>query len=341
MMIGVPLCDDEQARIAALHDYGILDTPPEATFDRLTNLAKVLLKAPMAAVSLVDVDRQWLKSRQGFTLTETPRSVSFCTHAIAADQPFVILDTHADARFSTAPLVVEPPHVRCYIGVPLITPRRVALGALCVYDDKPRSGVAPEDLSALQTLAAMVVDAIEYRRLAIHDSLTRVLTRGAFTHSTTLEFQRSRRHGYQVGCVAIDIDHFKAINDTHGHAVGDMVLRIVADLLRDEVRGSDLVGRVGGEEFAIVLPEIDMDNAVGVAERLRAKLVKSPIDLGDARLTVTASFGVTLSEPGDATHQALFDRADAALYASKRTGRNRVTCWKENLSLKQSALLPA
>jgi GAF domain-containing protein len=128
----------ESGRLDALYRYEILDTEPEEAFERITRLVKTVLDMPMVVVSLVDLDRQWFKSRQGVTASETPRDISFCTHTIQTPQPLVIPDAHADPRFANSPLVVGEPHIRCYIGVPLRTRDAHNVGALCAMDRKVR-----------------------------------------------------------------------------------------------------------------------------------------------------------------------------------------------------------
>ena len=128
----------EAARLAALHAYGILDSAPEASFDRLARLAATICAMPIATVTLVDRDRQWFKAQVGLGVCETPRSVAFCDHTIRSPQLHVVEDAHHDARFATNPLVVGPPFIRFYAGAPLVTPDGHILGALCVMDHVPR-----------------------------------------------------------------------------------------------------------------------------------------------------------------------------------------------------------
>lgn len=158
--------DQESARLAALGAYDILDTPPEAAFDRITALASDLFDAPMCAVSLIDVDRQWFKSRVGLEDSETPRSQSFCDHAMRDDVVMVVTDATRDARFSANPLVTGGPAIRFYAGAPLRTRGGVNLGALCVIDTKPRADLTAKEKHRLATLAQVVVDELELRLLA-------------------------------------------------------------------------------------------------------------------------------------------------------------------------------
>lgn len=146
---------DEQPRIAALCALGMLDTPPEARFDKFTALASAALGAPISLVSLIDSERQWFKSRHGLALTETPRSVAFCSHALQGRDIFVVDDALLDPRFAANPLVTGSPRIRFYAGHPLRTRDGHAVGTLCVIDTAPRQ-LAPAQRAMLQTLAAMV-----------------------------------------------------------------------------------------------------------------------------------------------------------------------------------------
>jgi phosphoribosyl 1,2-cyclic phosphodiesterase/GAF domain-containing protein len=146
---------DEERRLASLQRMKILDTPPEAGFDRVTRLARRLFRVPIALVSLVDQDRQWFKSRQGLAATQTPRDVSFCAHAILADEPLVVPDARLDPRFADNPLVTGDPHIRFYAGQPLRAPDGSRIGTLCIIDRRPRRMEAGER-EALRDLSALV-----------------------------------------------------------------------------------------------------------------------------------------------------------------------------------------
>jgi len=154
---------DESQRLQTLQDYGILDTEGEQAFDDLTALATELCGVPIALISLVDADRQWFKSRIGLEDCETPRSVSFCGHAILNDGVFVVEDAHQDPRFSGNPLVTGGPHIRFYAGAPLTSPSGYRIGTLCVLDHEPRQ-LDADQLSNLEALARQAVALLELRR---------------------------------------------------------------------------------------------------------------------------------------------------------------------------------
>ena len=158
--------------------------------------------------------------------------------------------------------------------------------------------------------------------------------RRRFWEQAERELALSRRHGIPLALVAIDIDHFKAINDTHGHLVGDQVLRAFADTCRQALRSTDLCARTGGEEFCVLLPATDLGGARTMAERIRDQVTRLRLDAqtdAAAELRVSASFGLACSSERTPVFDALFSHADQALYVAKRAGRNRVAAWEELL----------
>jgi diguanylate cyclase (GGDEF)-like protein len=165
------------------------------------------------------------------------------------------------------------------------------------------------------------------------DSLTGLYNRGYVVEKLESEINRSIRHGSPMSLLMLDIDHFKRINDTYGHAAGDQVLQAVGRLLRDSCRVYDVPGRFGGEEFCILLPETQLGNTTTVAERIRGRLEATQLPCGDAMAVVTASIGVAGLETAEAlSPSALIERADRALYSAKNRGRNRVELWDEALT---------
>jgi GAF domain-containing protein len=153
----------EEQRLEALRGYGLLDTPNEPQFDAIVQTAAAFFAAPIALVSLVDADRQWFKARIGLKASETPRSISFCTHAIQGENALVVNDAAADERFSTNPLVRHEPHIRFYAGAPLRTLSGVRLGTVCVIDSKARGTPPAAAIGFLENLARRTVEAFELR----------------------------------------------------------------------------------------------------------------------------------------------------------------------------------
>jgi len=156
------------------------------------------------------------------------------------------------------------------------------------------------------------------------DPLTGMANRGAILGELQSRFDLSRRHGRSLAVVMCDLDHFKSINDTYGHGMGDQVLSVFGELLHLNLRGTDLAGRIGGEEFLLVLPETELEGALFLAERIRAAIAETPQTITGASFKATCSFGVAERVATDRDAGMLLARADGALYRAKSTGRNRV-----------------
>jgi len=168
----------------------------------------------------------------------------------------------------------------------------------------------------------------DHEQLAAQEARTDMLTgssnRRHFEEVALAEWGRCKRYGRDAALLLFDLDHFKRVNDQYGHGIGDRVLRRVAALCRDEIRDIDTLARIGGEEFALLLPETDAAQAAILAERLRQRLVDERIDTGKGAISVTASFGIAPLLNGDEEWRQALRRADAALYRAKAGGRNRV-----------------
>lgn len=324
----------EGERLAALDRYDILDTPPEESFDRITRLVCRLFDVPMSTVTLLDGHRQWFKSRAGVSACETARGPALCSIAIEGPRPLVVPDTLADERFARNPFVTGEPHLRFYAGAPLRTPEGHAVGTLCAMDTKPRV-FPPEHIESLMDLASVVMSELELRRLAATDALTGALSRRAFREAATRAAALATRHRHDLACILFDIDRFKGINDGYGHAAGDRVLQAATDACRTHLRASDLIGRMGGEEFAILLPLTGRADALSAAEKIRAAFAQARVP-GEEGLSFTASFGVSALDRSVRDVDALLDRADAALYAAKAEGRNRCRAWEPVASVEPS-----
>ncbi|MEG3122352.1 GGDEF domain-containing protein [Sphingomonas sp. GB1N7] len=323
---------DDDARVAALRRLDVLDTALEEPFEKIVTLVRTVLAVPMATVTLVDRDRQWFKAKRGIDHTETPRSISFCTHTIAQREPLIIEDARSDPRFANSPLVVGPPFVRSYAGIPLRTPEGYNVGALCAMDSRLR-GFSPADVAILSNFANIVCDELELRLIAQVDHLTGALTRRGFIEQAEREMARAVRYGRKSSLVILDVDHFKSVNDTHGHTVGDQVLRQIASIAEVTLRPSDVFGRLGGEEFAMLLPETSDAEALQVTERLRRTIADFAMPLpGGGTRHVTASFGIAEWSAGFASTTAWIEQADTMLYLAKASGRN---CTKLAASVQQ------
>jgi len=354
MKAGLP--ENERARLDALREYDILDTPPEQAYDDIAYLASLIAGTPIAIVSLVDQNRQWFKSTVGVATTETSRDIAFCAHAILEPaRLFIVPDASEDERFAENPLVTTDPKIRFYAGAPLVTPDGDALGALCVIDRVARELTA-EQQRAMRALSRQVMAQLELRRVITQlqrhaaaqqryeeqlrlyqqrleranaqlevesatDVLTGLMNRRAFDQRLEEELNRAGRYESTLSLALIDIDKFKSYNDDFGHLAGDEILRSLARVLTKNSRASDFVARLGGEEFAVILPNTGTESAGVMAERFRRAVEVAP--WGERQITV--SIGVSTLVDPDVGGIALISAADIALYDSKRNGRNRVS----------------
>jgi diguanylate cyclase (GGDEF)-like protein len=332
---------DETARIVALHRTGLLDTPDEHVFDCITSVSARLFDMPIVLFSLVDTDRQWFKSCVGLAERETSREVSFCAHVVASGEMIIVADARLDPRFADNPAVTGSPGVRFYAGHPIREPGGALLGTLCLVDTKPRMLTAEQrqlfqDLAYLaeravlgrrvgQAQSALVTKLYAARRESLIDPMLRIWNRAGVATLLLEQAQILERSPMPYSIVMLDVDHFKRINDTHGHPVGDRVLQEIARAARAELRSGDELGRYGGEEFIVLLPETTIGDAIRMAERLRRAVEVHELPLAGAALRCTTSAGVA-TRPASSSEalDALVKRADDALLEAKRTGRNRV-----------------
>jgi len=328
-------------QLAELHTSDIFYTPLEARFDRITRLARRALQVPVAAIELMNQQRVWFKSVDGWNVSELPAEKTFCGHVMAADDVLVVEATHTDPRFSQHPLTVSAPRFRFFAGIPLQAREDFPVGALSIYDTKPRV-MSPGQIQALRDLAyiaqkeLLTTELVEAqaeflakldaaRRQASLDELTRVWARraGLGMLHTMLEKVRSNRS--TVAVCMVDVDHFKSINDQYGHQCGDQILRKMTSIIVGNLRSEDIVCRYGGDEFLLVFQDISRQRLTDLLTRVAQQISETPIRTRGGEVPMTISIGVALSEGGALdTVETLIDRADRALYRAKASGRNTV-----------------
>lgn len=263
------------------------------------------------------------------------RDVSRCAAASAARGPLPRLGLYQPERHEElfAHLAAPPASVAL---LPLSRGRRW-LGTYAIGSRDPDRFHHSLATDFLQHLAAVISVCVEtainreqLRHLGLTDALTAVGNRRYFDQRLNEEMMRAQRARASLGCLFVDVDHFKGINDRYGHAVGDEVLQTIAQRIRSQLRGADVVARYGGEEFSVLLPQADLARAADVAERIRRAIAEAPIAISGSidLLAVTASIGVAtcIGIDGDAEGHArrLLSAADTALYRAKQQGRNRV-----------------
>jgi diguanylate cyclase (GGDEF)-like protein/PAS domain S-box-containing protein len=463
----------EDRRLKALQDLNILDTPEEHEYDQLVHLASQICGTPISLVSLVDQSRQWFKAAFGLSTRETPRSVSFCAHAIQQPDLFIVEDAASDSRFQNNALVTHGPKIRFYAGIPIHAPGGAPIGTLCVIDTQART-LDPDQRTALTILGQQVQARMDLRsqrnmlelalqenrrlsdslqasntmfqafmnngpfvsyikdhagrflfynaplatrfgieaqewigktnhdvfpaevadnfrqndlevvasgvsrefhemstaangetaywksykfplashdgesmlagisidvsedlarqealakaneeleRLATIDPLTGLYNRRVFHTRIEAEFAAAIRDKRMLTLILMDVDDFKRRNDEQGHAAGDRALAFLGALLRDSIRAADTAVRLGGEEFAILLPDLDCLQATKLAQRIQAALRHT----AGAPANLTVSIGIASTTEETPTWDQLFSLADKAMYQSKVSGKDRVT----------------
>jgi diguanylate cyclase (GGDEF)-like protein len=282
--------------------------------------------AAEAGPSVVVIDG-YERERDAFTRLRTTSGEGLTGRVMSTGRALRIGDLRAAPE-------LEPPdqRIRAFVGVPLDVYGAVE-GVLAV-ESHTADAFTGDDERLLRAIAAQVAVALESARLyelAMVDGLTGLYVRRYFDARLAEEVERSRRFGTEFSVVMMDIDDFKKLNDTHGHPVGDRLLRAVAEGVRKQMRAVDTAARYGGEEFAMILPRTAMLDAYNQAERVRREIEELHVTAGDEVLRATASFGIaSFPESGATSGEALVQLADTALYRAKRTGKNRVELyWTE------------
>lgn len=459
---------EEARRLAALHALALLDSEPEREFDALVALAAQMLDVPVALLTLVDRDRQWVKARQGIDLDETPRSVAFCDHTIRTPDPMIVDDAMRDPRFVDNALVTGDPHIRFYAGAPIHTidasGERHAIGALCVIDSAPRSlnEAGRRALSHLATLAETAISArataqraiaiattadqqasrlsrhdrifrqaermaamgawrmtladnalewsngvyrihdlpigqlpavdaaldfyppkaraaitealartietgaaldlevdfvtanriprrvrtmaevemvdgrpvalvgvfqdvterhaleVTLRRSADTDSLTGLANRAAFERALDAAMTRAHGDDSPLLLALVDLDGFKAINDTLGHTAGDDVLRGVGRSLQAHWLKGCIAARLGGDEFAVIIDDVALARDPALLCIRLEEALRVPVRSDSLSLVSAGTVGIAALEPDCHTVRDFVHRADTILYAAKR-----------------------
>jgi len=281
--------------------------------------------------ALAGTDHVWVLVRQG---TEWQ---ALSGDARGAEDVLQWGDIAEQLLASSADKAASPLAAPRSIGFPLV----VGGSALGVLGVRPDEGVLPDDKrriieAAAALLAVSIKNAQLFREVkenSVRDALTGCFTRGHALEMIDAELRRARRSQTPVSMIMFDLDHFKDVNDRHGRLCGDAVLSAVGKRMKDVLRGSDLKCRYGGEEFLVLLPETPLHGARRVAETLRKEIGDRPVPWAGEALTITASFGLAQTLPGEVNVQAVIARADQALYRAKDDGRNCVRIAAETATL--------
>lgn len=276
--------NDNRERRLALMQYDVLGNGPEEEFEQIIVLTQMMFATPMAAITLLDGKRQWIKSQRGFPSQSGTPDIVFSAHTLAETGAFRVEDARHDQRFAHHPTVVGPPGFRSYIGAALRTPDGTRIGTICVIDTVPRD-FSDIDGEIMEQLARLTVANLELHLIASKDATTGAEARRAFMDTVGRELERHRRRGTRSALMICRVEGLKDVSTIEGPDAANVKMGELAERIRGGMRKTDILGRVGYGSFAILLADAGQDEADAAAERLRAAVKDSQTD------TVTVRFG--------------------------------------------------
>jgi diguanylate cyclase (GGDEF)-like protein len=319
---------EEELRTHAVHALGVPDGSTRPDLERIARLAARICGTPWASINLIDADEQWSPASHGVVMEAVPRCDSMCARTIDAGFDRLATSNAAGHRlFADSPFVVGPRgHVRTYAAAVIKAGDGTPLGSVCVFADDAIE-IDDDQLSALADLASSASSLLELDRratrlalLATIDPLTDVLNRRGFDDALARVGAQAARGQARPGALVFDLDGFKQVNDTMGHAAGDELLRLVCGRLVTSTRQEDVVARLGGDELAVLLAHTDGE----ALEATRARLVEAvqvPSTIHGVSVVPRASCGMALWSAADDSPEALTARADVDMYRRKVSSR--------------------
>lgn len=351
--MSAPIPENEQKRLEMLHNLGILGSPAEERFDRITRFANLLLGTPISLISLIDSDRQWFKSAQGLATKETSHDDAFCAHAIIEQKTFFVEDATKDSRFKTNPLVTGDPHIRMYAGHPIELENGLRIGTLCVIDKKPRLLDARE-LEILTHLADWVkaeISNIELEKtLRFYTAEREISEKKSLSHEKLYDFfnnlslidsdlvlpnalylqlyqkqeiTRLKFSDGKIAVIAVAVDNFTDFEKAKGAAAAMTALKTVAKCLADYPKWPrGMTFRYSRDRFIIVLPEKSRENAIEIAELLRMEIHKLQIRYDKDLLTL--SYGISSIAAASSAAEKLLGKAIEALETAQKQGTDKI-----------------
>jgi diguanylate cyclase (GGDEF)-like protein len=350
------LLSSEKARIDAIEAYGIIDLKAESSFDDLAALAARICNLPMAAISFVTDARQSFKAAVGFEIHEQPVDDLFCAQAIKQQDLFVVEDASAHEIFKDNPLVTGNMNVRFYAGIPIRSHDGIALGTLCVFGQSPKpGGLSLLEGETLKVLARQIESQLELRRaikehhrinerefllparldwITNHDLLTKLPNRTLFQQHLKTAIALSKEKQKSSVVMLVDVDHFKQVNDNHGHDVGDALLCAFAARLDAIIGMRGTVARIGGDEFAVILPCLSRESELDVFVTAMLKSLREPFEHKNRFFECRASIGISTYPDQADTLEEMVKNADLALADAKLSGRNCASMFRSSLASK-------
>jgi diguanylate cyclase (GGDEF)-like protein len=337
-MPAAALPETEQQRLEALNELGILYAPLEDRFDRITRTICRLFDVPIAYVSLIDADTQWIKSIQGIELIDSPRNTSICAHTLLVDEYIACEDLTKDKRFCDSLFVTQGLKLRFYVGFALKS-RGQNVGTLCMVDTKPRV-FNEDDLATMRDLASwaqtevnltqlsevqvqLITELDQAQREAKLDGLTQLWNQVAIKDILRRAYHRHLLTFCPLTTMMVDIDNFKQINDEYGHPFGDQVIKEISATLKASLRPSDAVGRYGGDEFLVILENCPYHRAQELSERILEQINQLDFQVLDHEVNISISIGLSATDKRMIqSPEELLEAADKGLYEAKKNGRN-------------------
>jgi diguanylate cyclase (GGDEF)-like protein len=298
--------------------FQLVDNTPDERFDRLSDLTKSVFNVAIAAVTFVDEEVSTFKSVTGTELRSLPNNESLCAYAIASGkESYVIKNLAKEEKFQNLLLAQEPNNIRFYAGVPFQDIYGHKLGTLCILDTTPRE-FSSQELVDLKNLSYLVGEMLKATQTAMNDSLTTLLNRRGFLNLSNRELDLSARTKSPLSIVLIDLNAFKEVNDNYGHKTGDTLLKYFAQQLKLATRKSDLVARIGGDEFVVLLPN-NNEKKLKFLSRLNKSLAKG-ISIDGNKFHVKYSAGTVLVTEFEKNLdlEELLVSADQAMYMEKK-----------------------
>ena len=317
------------ARLAALADLSILDTAPEATFDRFTRLAAELLDVPVSLVCLVDRDRQFFKSHYGLPqpwarARQTPLSHSICQHVVASKLPLIVEDARHHELVADN-LAVRDLSVQAYAGIPLVLEDGSAVGSFCAIDTQPRRW-SPRELHILEDLAAAVKTLLDLRysvgQQGLRDRLTGLPNRGLTVAYT--EQRGGALGGGETVAIAAGVNDLGAINEVYGTDHGDRVLKLVAGRIARQLGTDDILGRLEGDVFTILRPDVsDRVEALALAHAIRDSVSAEAVLVRGDQLLIAVTVGIATGDTAAPGGELITRAVEAMRVAKSSRGRVR------------------
>ncbi|MCC6007379.1 MAG: diguanylate cyclase [Rhodobacteraceae bacterium] len=305
---------DPGATLRLLERYDVLEAGPEEEFEHITDLARLIFAVPMAAISLADGHRQWLKAQRGLVARHGALDLAFTPYVLASDAALMVDDARYDPRFASDPAVRQDGGIRSYLGAPLRTPEGQAIGVICIMDTVPRD-FSEVDAEVMQQLARMTIGNLELRLITSKDAQTGAATRRAFLDTAGRELERRHRYGGRVAIVALALEGLGQMAVERGPGAGDALVAEAAGAVQGVMRRTDVLGRLGPTSFAVLLSGATASEALQAARRFREAL-----GVIDHKLEVRA--GVAAASADHASAMEWLAEAEAALTLARAHGES-------------------